>query len=319
MIENKIIFYMDEVHNLTKGGFEFPVTCEIDPSNACMLKCEFCLYKDHLAKSKVHLDWDVYTDLIYQLVAGQTKSITFTGGGEPLLNPKFNSMAEFAWTSGFEIGLITNGVLLHKVRDLSRFTFIRVSLDAANAETYKKVKGTDHFDRVIKNVREALKKNPMIGLSFVVCDKNNQELEEAVELAHKLEVAYIQFKPAWLNSGKFDDFTLPISRRRLHSTDHSIIETDRYIAKGKLPCQIAGLIGIVGADAKLYYCCQHRGVKRYELGSLRNDTFTHLWYKRSEIKPTIKDCPQCRYMNYAKAYEKLANKTNILYSHKNFL
>jgi len=319
MIENKIIFYMDEVKNLTKGKFEFPITCEIDPSNSCMLQCNFCLYKSHLKKSNVHLSWSVYVDLIQQLVKGKTKSITFTGGGEPLLNPNFNCMVDLALTSGFEIGLITNGVLLDRVKNLDKFKFIRVSLDAATKETYEKVKGINHFERVIRNVKETLEMNPVVGLSYVVCEENSRELEKAVDLSNELQTAYLQFKPAWINGKKFIDFNLPSSHNKLHSTDHTIIETDRYIAKNNLPCHIAGLIGIVGADAKVYYCCQMRGTKRYELGDLKTNSFEYLWKRRASIKPTIKECPQCRYMNYAKAYEKLANKTNVLYNHKNFL
>ncbi|MCK5604636.1 radical SAM protein, partial [Candidatus Pacearchaeota archaeon] len=185
-MNNKIYYYIDQVEKLERGEFVPPITCEIDPSNKCNLDCDFCMFKDYRSKSNEVLPWSVYTNVLGDLREIGTKSITFTGGGEPLTNPRFNQMVGAALMLGFEVGLVTNGILLHKVENLDEFKFIRVSLDAHNREDYVNLKGIDYFNTVLENISNALKWNKIIGLSYVVCDKNNEDLHKAEELANEI-------------------------------------------------------------------------------------------------------------------------------------
>ena len=310
-MNNKIYYYIDQVEKLERGEFVPPITCEIDPSNKCNLDCDFCMFKDYRSKSNEVLPWSVYTNVLGDLREIGTKSITFTGGGEPLTNPRFNQMVGAALMLGFEVGLVTNGILLHKVENLDEFKFIRVSLDAHNREDYVNLKGIDYFNTVLENISNALKWNKIIGLSYVVCDKNNEDLHKAEELANELGVAYLQVKPAYLNEEIFIDFEYPDGR--------PTIGTKRHMPEDNTPCTIAALVGIVGADSHAYYCCQHRGVERFDLGSLKEHSFTDLWKKRLALKPNISMCPPCRYMNYTKAYKKILDDGDLFFQHRNFL
>jgi MoaA/NifB/PqqE/SkfB family radical SAM enzyme len=307
----RIIYYINDIDKLLKDKYVHPISCEIDPSNRCMLKCKFCMYADYIGNTRDILDWEIYLSLLHSLKEGGTKSITFTGGGEPLTHPRFNDMTKYALDKGFEIGLITNGVLLDKVENKDHFTFIRVSLDAYNVEMYKQVKGVNYFDRVISNIKTALKKGATVGLSYVVYDQNCKDLFHAEKLANDLGVVYIQFKPAWINGNTFIKYTLPDGK--------NIIKTDRYKANDNLPCVVAGLIGIVGADGCVYFCCQYRGNRKFNLGSLYEAEFQELWKRRIHIKPDILKCPQCRYMNYAKFYKELTSWDSFIFKHRYFL
>lgn len=310
-MDTKIYYYLDQVEKLRKGEWVPPVTCEIDPSNYCMLSCDFCMYQKYLEGDRRHLSYDVYGSLLYELDEIGTKSITFTGGGEPLMNPKINRMIEDAVKMEFEIGLVTNGVLLNNIDNLDKFKFIRVSLDASNPKMYNEVKGTDHFDRVIDNIKMTLEKNKTVGLSYVVNDRNNFDLDKAQKLADELGVAYLQFKPAWMNGKIFDDYEIPGGEK--------VIKTNRYVANDDLPCLIASLIGVVGADGEVYFCCQHRGESKFSLGSLYIDKFETIWKRRFDLHPNISKCPMCRYMNYAEEYRKILEKGTLFFEHRNFL
>ncbi|MHA1801625.1 MAG: radical SAM protein [Candidatus Heimdallarchaeaceae archaeon] len=310
-MNNKIYYYLDEVERLERGEYVPPVTCEIDPSNKCNLDCDFCMFDKYRKESNEVLPWDIYTKLIKELAESGSKSITFTGGGEPLTNPHFNQMVGSALLLGFEVGLVTNGVLLNKVENLEAFKFIRVSLDAHNKKDYANLKRANYFDMVLENVTKALKRNKIIGLSYVVCDKNNKDLHKAEQLAEDLGVAYIQIKPAYINNKIFTDFEYPDGR--------PVIETKRHMPTNNLPCSIAALIALVGADSNVYYYCQHRGKKKFSLGSLKEHTFTELWKKRMAIKPNVSACPPCRYMNYAKAYTEILEKGDLFFQHRYFL
>ncbi len=310
-MDNKILYYLDAIEKLERGEFTSPVTCEIDPSNKCMLDCDFCMFEEYRKDSLEILPWNIYQNLLGDLREIGTRSITFTGGGEPLMNPRYNQMAGAAKMLGFEIGLVTNGVLLNKIENAEGYKFIRVSLDAHNAEDYKNLKGCDHFDRVINNIKKAINSNVTIGLSYVVNDKNNKDLHKAEELACDLGVAYLQIKPCWSDGKIFTDFEYPDGR--------PIIETKRYKPEDNTPCTIAGLVGIVGADSNVYYCCQHRGIDKFKLGSLREHSFIDLWKQRLALKPKVSLCPSCRYTNYSKAYKKILEDGDLFFQHRYFL
>jgi len=311
-MENKIYYYLDQIEKLNKGEFVPPVSCEIDPSNSCNLKCDFCMFGEWRKNHHEHLDLDLYIEAVGALHKMGTSSITFTGGGEPLMNPNYNIMAKIAKSLGFQIGLVTNGVLLNKIENLEDYLFIRVSLDSYNREDYKKVKGVDHFDRVIHNITQALKINKTIGISYVVGPYNNKNLYKAENLANELGVSYIQIKPSYINDrGEiFKDFEYPDGRS---------IGTKRYLPKDNVPCTIAALVGIIGANGDVYYCCQGRGVDRLILGNLKEKSFKQIWTERLALRPNVSLCPMCRYMNYTKAYKEILEDGDLFFQHRYFL
>ena len=270
------------------------------------------MYAEYLKEHRQDLDFDIYKDLIEQLVGLGVYSITFTGGGEPLMNPRFNEMADLAFNAGLQVGLITNGVKLNEVIDPYRFTFIRVSLDSSNEATYEKVKGKPKFQTVLKNVRGAVRNGATVGLSYVVCADNFNGVTLAKEIAKSLKVEYIQFKPAWINGRAYDI-------NSIKKNNGEVIVTERFKAGDNTPCLIAGLVGVVGADANTYFCCQFRGVEKYSMGSLTDFSFEALLRRRMEIVPDISKCPMCRYMNYAKKYSEIVTDKNLIFKHRYFL
>lgn len=309
-MEHKIYYYMDRIEIIRNGKYVPPITCEIDSSCACQLSCRFCIDAPYLKTNGKHLDWLIYLNLIVNLALQRVKSITFTGGGEPLMHPRFNDMVDVALAAGLEIGLITNGINLHKVRNLNRLKFIRVSLDASNARMYKKVKGVAFFDQVISNIRLAIEQNQTVGISYVVCEENCWDLDKVAALAKELGAAYIQFKPAILNGSLFTNYVAP--------DGHQVIKTGRYRGNG-MACTIAHLVGVVGATGDVYYCCQHRGQEDFKLGNLNDEPFSEIWLRRIDMKPNIKNCHYCRYMSYAREYEALLARSTLFFEHRSFL
>jgi len=186
-------------------------------------------------------------------------------------------------------------------------------LNAATRSTYKKITGKDHFLTVVEQMKSTIERGAFVGWSFVVSPDNVHEIDQARALAKEIGVKYIQFKPAYINGElfKFDDI---YSR-----SDDNTIYTKRYKQHSSLPCDIAHLVGIVGADANVYYCCQHRGDKIYSLGSLKEKSFEEIWKKRLDWFVDWTKCPHCRYMNYAKEYEAFINHNDLFFSHRYFL
>lgn len=311
-MDEKITFYLEEIKQIKNQEFIPPVTCEIDISNKCSLDCKFCMCSKYIKNSRVDMTMENYLRLIYDLKRIGTRSITFTGGGEPLENPLFNKFIDIAFDLQFEVGLITNGMFLDKVQKLSKFKFIRVSLDASDSETYKIVKGVDCFDKVVENIKNALKQNKTVGISYIVGPDNNTRLVDAQTLADTLGVIFIQFKPAYINNEAFK-FKMP-------KQEETTMKTYRYKTGERLPCQIAHLVGIVTADGGVYYCSHHRGEPQFYIGSISQESFESLWTKRLHYKNfAIKQCPPCRYANYARYLKELTSKGELFFDHRHFL
>lgn len=308
-MHRKIIPYLDDIEAVLQGEFIPPVTCEIDPSNRCQNKCDFCMYTEYREKNQIDLNFEIYLNLIDNLRNIGVRSITFTGGGEPSMHPEFRNMILAA--QGFELGLATNGIFLDEIFDLlDRFKFVRISLDAATGKTYGLLKGFNFFDVVIENVKAALEADPrpIIGLSYVISKGNEHEIEKAQILAKDLGVNYIQIKPAYQ---KYDlDYCV--------SGNEQSFVLKRYAASMGLPCAAAHLVGIVGADANVYYCCQGRGLDEFTVGSLEDESFSEIWKHRMEMRPKC-NVKTCRYMNYAKGYERYSKQSNTILRHINFL
>jgi len=262
------------------------------------------MYKDYRSFNSVDMSLDMYLELIGDLKDIGVKSITFTGGGEPLMNPNFNEMAEEAYKLGFELGLITNGISLNDLSNFDVFKFIRISLDAATRETYRALKGNDDFDRVVENIRcMPLCYDVDVGISFVVCELNSHEVDKIQILAEELPVEYLQLKPIYgTNLPKIDAF-------------NSTIITDRHKISNHLPCYIAGLVGVATADGKVWYCCQKRGVEDFCLGNLDQHSFAEIWQDRWAFHEKTRSCKTCRYQNYV---EELYNPTKVV-RHRWFL
>jgi MoaA/NifB/PqqE/SkfB family radical SAM enzyme len=314
-VGSKILAHLERVDDLVEGHYVTPISCEIDTSNYCQNNCTWCIYKKYLRGNRTHLDFGLYIRVIDQLEKMGCKSITFTGGGEPTMNPEFREMVKQAYYRGFEIGLITNGIKLGELQDiLSMFKFVRVSVDAANREDYQKVKrcNAKTFDIVCQNIMNAARtKTTTIGISMVYEPGMKKQVPAFQALGKDLGVDYTQVKAV------VDD-TVEKTADEMKDMAGGLI-TPRFRRNSNLPCLIAGLIGQVTADGKYYYCCIFRGDRDFCIGDLRKQSIAEILHDRRIFQPDISKCTTCRYMNYAKEYEKARGQELSMLRHINFL
>lgn len=73
-------------------------------------------------------------------------------GGEPLVSPIFEKISSYLSDLGFELGVVTNGVLMDKWADIlkSKFKRIYISVDGTR-EIHDGIRGKGVFDKVISN------------------------------------------------------------------------------------------------------------------------------------------------------------------------
>jgi MoaA/NifB/PqqE/SkfB family radical SAM enzyme len=175
---------------------------QVEPAIACNLRCVMCPWREITKNPQNHglmtqNVWDAIRPYLPQI-----RSIDFTGGGEPLLQPRLAEWIAEAKYAGCETGFLSNGLLLkrdrfEKILDAG-LDWICISMDGATAEMYEKIRIGSSFDRVCENVSNigALRngKVPKTMINFVLMDMNHHQLEEMVRLAAKLGVDQVNFK-----------------------------------------------------------------------------------------------------------------------------
>lgn len=333
----KILNHWETINRIINAENPFPVSCEIDSANACNHRCSWCYF----AKSrsdKAIMPEKVLFNLIEDLGKGGTKSITFTGGGEPLINPATIHAIGKAVSLNIKTGLVTNGALLDEKKGnivIKNCEFVRFSLDAGTLKTHTLLHNpsnpkVDNFDIIIDNlkrlveIRKNLKRNVTIGIGFLVHEKNYKEIKITAELVKKIGADYFQVRPlfipgelsytkTWLKVKDLVDDTLKLSDDKFYvfpikrRFDEIISNKKNYSI-----CLIHKLLAIAGADSNIYMCSLFRGYKNFSFGSLKEQSFKEIWNserRRKVIKSLkINNCPSCRYNTYNEILEYLFDK-----------
>ena len=141
-ILSKTYVHTEHINSILNGERPFPLHLEIDLTNACNHRCEFCVWSELLAKDKSTLPFDLVIKVLDNIKDLGTKAITWTGGGEPLLHKRFTDILEHTSKLGIQSGLLTNGSLLGEEKDkqlLSQLEFIRFSIAGTDRESYLEV------------------------------------------------------------------------------------------------------------------------------------------------------------------------------------
>lgn len=121
------------------------------------------------------------------------QSVVFTGG-EPTMHPEFVKFIEYTGSLEFpDVSVITNGSLLSQklISNIIKagVTRINVSFDSIKPETYKNVRGVDHYHKVLRNIDNLLEirdkvnsATPLLSISFVLQENNADELDEFITI-----------------------------------------------------------------------------------------------------------------------------------------
>jgi MoaA/NifB/PqqE/SkfB family radical SAM enzyme len=274
--------------------------------------------------------------LLDEFVDLGVQSVTFTGGGEPLVHPAAAQILAKAGRLPLAYGLVTNGVLLtDRVRDVvaESATFVRLSLDAGTSATHQITHGvaTPQFDRILANLRALRARAPQltIGASYCVQPANVREILTAAQVVKDAGGSYLELRPTyptdWRGDGWSGTLTKPehqiaaaqaqAARALLDDDGFQVIGlTDRFAAvlseyrKDYAQCHIGPLTTIVGADGRLWHCCVQRGMDGFSYGSVLPDVpFKDVWdteqHKRMRAEIDVTKCPRCRYDNYNRVIE----------------
>jgi len=175
---------------------------QVESAIACNLNCVMCPWRE-ITKNPENrglMSPEIWSAIRPHL--SEAKSIDFTGGGEPLLQPRLPEWIAEAKAAGCETGFLSNGLLLkkEKLQQVLKagLDWICISMDGADTEMYEKIRIGSNFERVCENVANIAELRagtaPKTMINFVLMDLNFHQVEEIVRLAARLGIDQINFK-----------------------------------------------------------------------------------------------------------------------------
>ncbi len=177
---------------------------QVESSLACNLGCVMCPWTEERCRAgdRALMSEEVWAAIRPHL--DQIASIDFTGGGEPLLNPRLFDRIADAHRAGCRTGFLTNGMRLDREareRLVAAGTdWVAVSIDGASREVYERYRPGADFGVVCDNVRRLAGARdggrPRLMVNFVMMSHNVHQLEELVRLVAELGVDVLNLKQA---------------------------------------------------------------------------------------------------------------------------
>jgi MoaA/NifB/PqqE/SkfB family radical SAM enzyme len=132
-----------------------PVCLYLETTNRCNLLCTTCPRTYEELEPPADMSWELFTSIVDQIK--KLNRAVLHGVGEPMLVKNLPRMVRYLKDRGTYVLFNTNGTVLNERNGRALIAAgldeLRVSFDAANAETYKAVRGKNYFNRILKNVR----------------------------------------------------------------------------------------------------------------------------------------------------------------------
>ena len=91
----KLLHHPHHLASLVDGGRPFPIHLEVDLTNVCNHSCYFCNCADTLVSDNSIINFEVLIERLKEAFEMGAKGISFTGGGEPTMHPKFSEISNF--------------------------------------------------------------------------------------------------------------------------------------------------------------------------------------------------------------------------------
>ncbi|WP_432738091.1 radical SAM protein [Maridesulfovibrio sp. FT414] len=202
---HKLMLHPERVSDWLVGKTVYPIYLELGPSGACNHRCCFCAV-DFAGYQPDFMDYDKLAPRLEEMGRLGVKSIMYAGEGEPFLNRRMAEIVCKTKSSGIDVALTTNAVLMkpeYSEKILKATSWIKVSLNAGTAETYSKVHRTSasDFNKVLDNlaaavdIRKKLGASSILGAQILLLPENSHEVEGLAVTCREIGLDYLVVKP----------------------------------------------------------------------------------------------------------------------------
>src|SRR6202161_80018 len=147
--------YFESVDAASDKPEHEPVCLYLETTNRCNLLCTTCPRTYEELEPPADMSWELFTSIVDQIP--KLQRAVLHGVGEPMLVKHLPRMVRYLKDRGSYVLFNTNGTVLNERNGRALITAeldeLRVSFDAATAESYLAVRGKNYFNRILKNVR----------------------------------------------------------------------------------------------------------------------------------------------------------------------
>ena len=169
----------------------------VEVTTSCNYQCIYCFRNKIIDEKLTHMmSVETFRKIIYNAVEAGVEKISFSGWGEPLVNPRILDFIRMAKEKGLKILLNTNGYYLSKyLDDLYRLGIdeLVVSMDSDEDDVYRLLRRGGDLGRVVDallrlkeyRIRDARRK-PDLWINFTLTKYNYRNIIPMVKLAEKL-------------------------------------------------------------------------------------------------------------------------------------
>ncbi len=287
---------------------------QLNPTNKCNFKCDFCSCSER--DKHLELSFSDIREIIDIISYHGCKSVTITGGGEPLIHKNINEIINLIFDNKIDIGIVTNGTLLNNLSDDSfdKITWIRISVSDLY---YLQLRKLDivYVDQMLE-LKRIVNKYISVDWSFSYVIGEYPDLEAImrfINFANQNKFTHIRLVNDIFIADKVSYQMKDIKEFiKNYGLDDSIVNyQDRaFYTKGYDPCYISILKPVIGADGYIYPCCGTQYALKnpsrdYEkimrMGYIKN--LDELLNNQEYFNGNI--CEKCYYGDYNKALEVL--------------
>ncbi len=241
--------YFEQVSARDSVAERPPVCLYLEVTNRCNLLCETCPRTFEALEPPADLSMDLFRTIVDQVP--DVARVVLHGVGEPMLVKHLPDMIRYLKAPGrspVHVLFNTNGTLLapKKHREIidTGLDELRVSLDAAEAATFLKVRGKDMFDRIVRNVSAFTNlqaaigaEKPVVSLWLTGLKETVDQLPDFIRLAARIGV-----KEVHLQRLVFDDAGFGMARLDSSLFESTRAEEEATIAEAKA---IGDQLGVV--------------------------------------------------------------------------
>jgi radical SAM protein with 4Fe4S-binding SPASM domain len=311
--------HVQESYGIRPEAQEFPMMCVLSFVYVCNAKCPNCPYTNSQIRAN-YKDRPFMNEDTYRIIAGQCGEygawIRLSGGGEPMLHPKAVELMEYAKKVGARVGLITNG---------SRFTersgrrlleagvdMIEFSVDAAEPETYAKVRRGLNWERLLRNVKRIVEmRNRLRSPTKIIASGINQVDVDIEEVAKFWEPMVDNFqKRKYLTWG-------------INDPSKSADSTPYLPPEERIPCPFIFERLNIDSRGKVMVCGFDIAA-RTDMGNIHEKSIKEIWHgegfeyyrhrhlsgKGDEID-LCKNCPDWQYRSWQHNYWKIVKNAEM--------
>ena len=332
----KLLRHGERVEAMLRGEKTYPISVELDLSLTCNHDCSWCSFGTSESQGFRQQNWVQFPTsraerLLEELAEVGVLSVTFTGGGEPLVHKHAALLLAKCHSVGLDYGVVTNGSrLCGPAQDeiAKHATFVRVSLDAGCGETHRITHRTRRFefrdilDNMLHTRHKAEGRNLTIGASFCAQKANWKEIYQAARLVKEHGGNYLEVRPTFPTDWRGDGHGIELTDDEVEAAKAEIVHAQTHLndstfkvigmverfdqllnhTKTFSKCRIGPLMTVISADQNIWHCCVQRGQPFFNMGSLKDRSFKDVWHEALQRNMAdqidVSQCPRCRYQGY---------------------